>query len=412
MASSPALPVVDTILWASLAGLVLRRARESAAARVFVGMLAPLCLFGLAQFVGRLGVATPAAVEFYRWGNGLSIPFLSAGLLHFALLFPRRAPGGTALHILPYIPALSILTLLLYDIRLYATGAEIGPAGELDMVYGPLLPLFTAVTAAPGVLTLALWFYRALRADLPVERRILRNLIAAFAIPVATGFAWSFNRIFGLPLPFLVLEGGVAATALVAYTILRYRILITPVLEEPGAASPRFPVPAGGGYLIAEPEPAAAFEMLQDLASHGRPGVVFTRAPPGLLRGTYGLQKTPLFWVGLWLERRPPTGYAGAVHRVEDLIHASRDFMEDAPGGVVLVDNIAHLVEHFGFQAVAEMAIMLKEAAVRTGSIFLLRVDPRIAEPAQMVRLEQELARLPDRLRRSTAPSLRDGAVG
>jgi hypothetical protein len=161
-----------------------------------------------------------------------------------------------------------------------------------------------------------------------------------------------------------------------------------------------------------------ALEVFEDIASHGAPGAIFTRTPPGVLREKYGIKRTPLYWVGLWVEPRPPPGYTQAVHRIEDLIHAVKDFMATsqavaaghgavaraaesrgrgagdpgtAPGAVVLVDGLAHLIQHYGFPAVRDMAAMLKEAALLHRCVFLLRADPRVLEEKQMAELEQEL---------------------
>lgn len=380
----------------AFAALILRRNRRDPASRVFLLILCLFALFGLVYLPGRLGFHSEEVQTFYLYGNALVFPFLTAALLHFSLLYPRRSPVLEHRAALPllYLPAAAFVLSVLYDIRLYAADVDVLPGyDQFYTTLGPLGPLFFAVVIGPALLAVGRLGAARGRAASSVEARILTILLAGIGTLVAFSTVTAAARIFaGVHLRVGESEVAMVPVATIAYAILRHGLLIAPVLEDPSDRPRRFLAEPGSCLLIAAPG-HAGFDLFGELATHGAPGAVFTRLPSGLRAGDHGLKRTPFYWLGRWPGHQLPVGYTGIVGDMGDLIHTAIDFMAGVPGAVVIVDDVAPLAERRGFRAVRHMAVRLRDAARKHGCFFLLRVDPRLLEGEQVAWLEREMVR-------------------
>ncbi len=388
-------PAVIIAACAAFASLLFRRKRRDPASRAFLALLALFALFAVVYLPGRLGLHSDEVRTFYRYGNALVFPFLTATLLHFCLLYPRRSrllarPWAAPLL---YLPAALLASAFLRDIRLFAVSVDVLPGyDQFYTTYGPLAPLFVAVVMGPALLAVASLAAARARASSAVEARVLTLLLAGIGTLVAFSTITSIARTFaGVYIPVGESEVAMVPLGTISYAILRHGLLIAPSLEEPSDRPRRFLAEPGSSLLIASPG-TAGFDLLGDLAVHGAPGAVFTRLPSGLRAQGHGLRKTPFFWMGRWPGNRLPVGYSGTVSHMKDLVHAATDFMESAPGAAVLVDDAAPLAGRGGFRALQEMAVRLREKARKHGCFLLFRVDPRRLEPGEVAWLERELA--------------------
>lgn len=119
--------------------------------------------------------------------------------------------------------------------------------------------------------------------------------------------------------------------------IVEEQIAPKPAIERMEAAPLRFRLDPGRIYFSAE----NAYEVFADQVTHGFEGLCVTRRAPEDVRSSYGLRETPVIWLNPKREGRErqisPTN-------LPLLFLTIKTFVESSKKGVILLDNLEHLV--------------------------------------------------------------------
>jgi hypothetical protein len=161
-----------------------------------------------------------------------------------------------------------------------------------------------------------------------------------------------------------------------AYAIARYRLFLKAepevareeILETP----PIYILEEGSMILVEEHKPKKALEIFADLVKHGEIGLCITRTPTPRIREDFGLERTPILWIG----SRAPEFSAEATDNMEEIARASEDFLKWG-GSVLFLDGVEYLLSHFDLAAVVKFISQIREIVTRNKSKLIVSIDPR-----------------------------------
>jgi hypothetical protein len=148
--------------------------------------------------------------------------------------------------------------------------------------------------------------------------------------------------------------------------------LTVPIAEKPATSQPAYQLERAQTYAILERDGTHAFEIFQDLVTHGAQGLCITRRSPKVVTAKFGLERTPILWLSRiateknTLPPSPPEKVALAVER----------FVVMGSNAVVMLDGVEYLIAHNDFPSVLALLHDLNELVSLHDAILLLPMDP------------------------------------
>lgn len=119
--------------------------------------------------------------------------------------------------------------------------------------------------------------------------------------------------------------------------IVEEHITPRPVVERVEAAPQKFSLEPGKIYFSAQ----NAYEVFTDQVTHGFEGLCVTRRPPEDVRSRYSLRKTPIIWLN---QKREGGEKQISPTNLPLLFLTIKTFVETCRKGIILLDNLEHLV--------------------------------------------------------------------
>jgi hypothetical protein len=282
---------------------------------------------------------------------------------------------------------------MLSNPNLLLTGFRRTPLGFFNPVSGPLDLVFSSWIIILLCLVIIVLFRFYVSQESPVMRTQARYLIAGYLLILS--YAVLINSSFAFPQ--ILQYGGVALDFIqnflyAASTIVQYIGLmkyglgpVKPVAETVSVAPEKFRLASGAAYLTLEQEPSRSFEAFSDLTQHGHFGFCVTRSSPDVVRERYRLERTPVRWLASLkrddaIEPRDLLGLSLTIGQ----------FLQAAPGSVVLLHGLEFLASVNGFKPVLQLVQRLNELAVDKQGILLFPLVPgSLGEEAQALMISE-----------------------
>jgi hypothetical protein len=184
----------------------------------------------------------------------------------------------------------------------------------------------------------------------------------------------------------------IVSAVLIYYGVTKYKILsFKPIVERTDYARRKYAISPSNIYLICEEHRERTTDLLKDMVSQGYSGLVVTRTDPDVLRGKYGVHKTPIIWLS---DKKKPSGESVECINPKnlDLLHlALRDFIN---GGRKTVVCLTHFDSLFDFNSEEDMRAFLEKVSVlarREDTVLLFHVDPSDKNSGRLTELLPEV---------------------
>jgi len=175
-----------------------------------------------------------------------------------------------------------------------------------------------------------------------------------------------------------------------AYAIGRHHLLVSPAAETPSQAGSRFDLEKGICYMVRENKPSLSFEVFADAVTHGAHGLCLTRMPPEKIRQQYGLQRTPIVWVG----EQPLSQDIRSVDSADKIAYVCDKFLRESSDGIVIFDCLEYLIQTTDFRRVMRLLYRLKEMVTRNNARLIISVSPDSLQKQELSLLEKEFEQL------------------
>jgi len=151
----------------------------------------------------------------------------------------------------------------------------------------------------------------------------------------------------------------------------------------------------GRTYVVEESSPDISFDAFVNLLSTTGPdgkkpvGLAVSRQHPDLIRQKYGLEATPIYWLATRTgeDVMSPTNLG-------ILTHTLIKFVEENPGGVILLDGFEYLVSNNDFTKVLKMIDQVSDQISQSKSLMIMPVDPRAFSTKEVALLERNMERI------------------
>ncbi|HYM40054.1 MAG TPA: DUF835 domain-containing protein [Thermoplasmata archaeon] len=180
-----------------------------------------------------------------------------------------------------------------------------------------------------------------------------------------------------------------ALLALIAYAAREKSFLqglIVPVAERPASSLPTYHLERAQTYAVLDPDGTRAFEIFQDLVTHGAQGLCITRRTPKVIMTKYGLERTPI----LWLSRVATEKNSVPPSPPEKVGRAVEQFVSFGSNPVVLLDGVEYLIAHNDFTSVLALLHDLNELVGLHEAILLLPMDPAAFQEREFALIRRE----------------------
>ncbi|MEW6070207.1 MAG: DUF835 domain-containing protein [Candidatus Thermoplasmatota archaeon] len=301
--------------------------------------------------------------EFGEVGLIFTLPLL----VHFSYIFPR---GKTLkkIYLLPlYSPSLVFLCIICVELYLQ----EMILLNSLRVPYS----LYQIICYSLTIFNLTISFFKS---EYAIERRQVGLVLLGVIIPIGTLFfavCLSVLTRRGIELPvILLLMTLITPTTLgvICYTISKYKLfLIKPIEENYLETLPKYELMPKASYLVKEEKSALSFAIFVDQVTHGVEGLCISRQHPDLIKGKYGLVKTPKLWLTMEIAEKglSPTNLSLLTLTI-------RDFTDKTENGIILIDGIGYLLLHNSFESIVRTLESIKDLIMRSKARLLLPINP------------------------------------
>jgi len=243
-----------------------------------------------------------------------------------------------------------------------------------------------AVLLVIYLLMLTVTFSRRWRGLKGLIKRQAITMTLALALPAAVMIGIMALAVLGAEAPRMYGLGELVSVVLVAYGILRYKLMVPPRVVEP--VVPYRPVPAlvkGRAYLFEFPSADRMFESVAQEMAGGMSAFIVARTHPDQLRARYQLMHTPI----LWLAQTPGPDRVDPSN-VQLLTHMTMEFVRKGPS-LIALEGLEYLMLNNDLNKVLRFLGQLRDEVIVEGSILLVSVDPRTLTERQKAILEREL---------------------
>ena len=141
-------------------------------------------------------------------------------------------------------------------------------------------------------------------------------------------------------------------------------------------------------YLVKEKYERNSYNIFISLLNKHYAGLVLTRSNIEETKRLYGLEKTPILWLGDDSKRRGKT----SVLDLTQLKNIIGQFAEESQKTVVLIDRTDYLISQYGFEATLTALHSLRDVIVNSSNepILLFSLNPHTLSDSQLNLLEEE----------------------
>ncbi len=366
-----------------LAVYILSKNPRGATARIYVLLLVAFILWDIPEFILRgFPPDDPSQLLALTRLEWTGISFIPGLMSHFVLAYPRKSsfldyPWSL---LIIYTPSV-VFTSFLWAGNLLVESVVTGPMGysaKVGALYMPLGSLYALI------IILALSHLGRAYAQAGDTRTRTRSglMLLGFAVPVLAGIV---SEVYG---PYLFQTGTrvglgtaytTAFTAIVAYTVFRYRFLVIEPATEVVTVGRAFRWEKGRNYLVLEKGRRASFgafrELVQDV-----PGLCVTAFPPQILSDEFTLQRTPI----LWLSSQEAYQWTLKPSYLEvEVLQTILRFMRENQGSAILLDDLEYLCQVNGFRSTMRSVSQMTGAASKNGCTLIMSLSPSSVEPQQ-----------------------------
>jgi hypothetical protein len=157
----------------------------------------------------------------------------------------------------------------------------------------------------------------------------------------------------------------------------------------------KYKLAQGRTYVVEEAPPEISFDAFVNIVSTSADGskknvgMAISRQHPDLIRQKYGLEATSIFWLAT------RTGQdVVAPTNLGILTHMLVKFIEENPGGVVLLDGIEYLVSNNDFNKVLRLIDQVNDHISLSKSVMIVPVDPRAFSQKELALLERNVEKI------------------
>lgn len=165
--------------------------------------------------------------------------------------------------------------------------------------------------------------------------------------------------------------------------------------ERPLGITRKYNLKVGRAYVVEESSPDMSFDAFVNIVSttgsDGKKpvGLAISRQHPDLIRQKYGLEATPVYW----LATRTGEGVLSPTN-LGILTHTLIKFVEENPGGVILLDGIEYLVSNNDFTKVLKVIDQVNDQISQSKSLMIVPVDPRAFSQKEVALLERNMEKM------------------
>ncbi len=208
----------------------------------------------------------------------------------------------------------------------------------------------------------------------------------ALAVPALVMIAIMALAMFGAEVPRIYGLGESISVFVIAYGILRYKMLVLPRVVEPAVHHRTVPtLVKGRAYLFEIASPDRMFESVAQEMAGGMSAFIIARTHPDQIRAKYQIMLTPI----LWLAQTPGPDRVDPSN-VQMLTHMTMEFVRKGPS-VIAMEGLEYLMLNNDLNKVLRFLSQLRDEVIVEGSILLVSVDPRTLTERQKAILEREL---------------------
>ena len=171
----------------------------------------------------------------------------------------------------------------------------------------------------------------------------------------------------------------------VAHFVETTRFQISPVSEGTSPSEVRYTLNSGDCYLIESTQSDQAYDIFVDAVTHGLQGFSLSRIHPKKIKQTYGLEKTPLFWLST-----TKTDYSIHPLDIAKSNYYIYEFVKKATNSIILIDGIEYLALYNDFLKVLKALHTLKDYITIHNSRLIMPVNPGTFSEKELQLLKKE----------------------
>jgi hypothetical protein len=212
-------------------------------------------------------------------------------------------------------------------------------------------------------------------------------LIVGTAIPFFSGLLIVPLKLNGQSLPPLLPLIILISSICFAYGIYRQKFFTFEPVREVLRADDHVPsIKQGRGVLVKAKGGDLAYRMFVNELALGGQGLLITRLHPNMVGEAYGLRNTPIIWLAT--KPGPDSIDPGSISMLR---HTTEKFLEKGNNSIILLDGLEFLSIYNSLERVFPFVFGLRDAAVVSGSKFIVTVDPETLLDRELGLLEREL---------------------
>ncbi len=360
-----ALPLTACITSAVLALYLIKKNPGGTTNRIFSLMLLIIAVWQFGEYMMAAAPTPESALIWAKLGYA-GLVFMPPMYIHFALAYSNEDGISKIFrgrrYLLPalyLIPGAIFLGFLYTDKLIQGVGAH---SWGFDVICGPVFPFLSVnflsyVFGGAAVLFISSYYAGSSRVqdmDALIGTSVLLIPLAVFdfALPAVD------VHLPNVTSPLVLLMVGT-----IAYGSVKHKLM---------TVLPAYSLTQGESYIF-EGEPEPAYELFNNLITHGFKGVCVSPNDPETLREQYGMRHAAIFWL--------TDAHVGEnvlnPSEPERIIEIIEDFAKNhGSNGIVLVDCIDILFTSLNHTDVIRGIQTLKKAAASAGSTLLLVADP------------------------------------
>jgi hypothetical protein len=143
----------------------------------------------------------------------------------------------------------------------------------------------------------------------------------------------------------------------------------------------------GRSYIVLEPRPDRAYDLVGRQADHGVRALVFSRSNPSTVRDRLGGRKADIYW----LTEHESKGSRTVPPSLEKIVMLAEDHIRRDGASVVLLDDLHYLISNAGFEGVIRFIRSLVDQVSERRAVFMVSVSPDSLKVQERSVLEREM---------------------
>ncbi|MCC7573529.1 MAG: DUF835 domain-containing protein [Candidatus Methanofastidiosum sp.] len=168
--------------------------------------------------------------------------------------------------------------------------------------------------------------------------------------------------------------------------LLRFKYNIITNGEEEVPFPIKHEIPQGKSFIIYEQKYGKSFEIFKDLVTHSISGLAITRTPPGNIKKSFGLEKTPF----IWLSKIEGQNTISPIY-LNSLMNLITDFVNKGKDSVVILEGLEYLIAQNNFEIVLKFIQALRDFLLIENSRLIVPLNKETFTPKELAQLEKEL---------------------